>query len=184
MKFLLSALMVLVGGTALLLWRANAGKPVPAIPFLTQRREAPKAAPPAPPAPQKAPKSGRVIRVTASNASLHSQAEPEPNQPEERAASATTVPVPVSVARLPPPAPNRIALGADTESVTGEYGDPSAWTITEVDGHMIETLVYAQEHGGSATLIRVVDGRVAGAYAKAAPVSPRGSSIRRLGLQN
>ncbi len=183
MKFLLLAVVVLIGGTALLVWRANAGKPVPAIPFLAARREAPKPAPPAP-ASEKAPKSARVITVAASKASPHPQTEPEPNQPAEVAPSATTVQVPVSVVRPPPPAPNRIALGADTEAVTGEYGDPSAWAVTSVDGHMIETLVYAQEHGGSSTVIRVVDGRVAGAYAKAAPISPRGSSIRRSGVQN
>src|SRR5579863_10574544 len=131
MKFLLIALVILIGGTALLVWRANAGKPVPAIPFLTERRgpPIPAAAPPAP-TPPKAPTSARVIKAAASNAAPHPQTEPE-DQPEKGAPSATTVPLPVPVARPPLPAPNKIALGADTEAVTGEYGDPSAWAVTE-----------------------------------------------------
>jgi hypothetical protein len=82
------------------------------------------------------------------------------------------------------PSPDQIALGIVTDAVTGEYGDPSAWAIEEKDGSIIETLVYAQERGGSATVIRIVDGRVAAAYRKVVPASPHGSLIRQLGLPN
>jgi hypothetical protein len=191
-KHLLLALVSLIGLTAFLLWRSP-GIPLPLIPFPAARREAPRPAEPAPSS-KKASKSAHAAKAertpTEVAAVPQRPQQPEPDQysitvtPDLYFPSLTRVRPAAGVVRMVPP-PEKIALGEDSDSVTDLYGEPSAWAIAAEGGHMVETFVYAQARGGPATVIRIVDGRVAAAYTKVLPFSPRGSFVpRNLGLPN
>jgi hypothetical protein len=191
-KDLFLTLVALVVVTTFLLWQSP-GRSLQWIAFSASRSEMPKsAAAPAPPT-KMASKSAHVIKAerTAAEACSVSQRpqQPEPDQyslivtPDEYFPSVTSARLPVGVVRMVPP-PEKIALGVDSDLVIDEYGEPSAWATAAEGGHMLETFVYAQVHGGSATVIRIVDGRVAAAYKKVVPLSPGGSLVRRLGLAN
>jgi hypothetical protein len=81
----------------------------------------------------------------------------------------------------PPPFPavEQVPTGVHEDSVTGTYGDPALSTVTSTGGHTIETFVYTRGRGQSATVIRVEDGKVAGAYSQSEPVLPPGLSAPR-----
>lgn len=191
MKHLLLALVALIGLTAYLLWRSP-GRPLQSTPFSASRREALK--PGAPPRQAKTfSKSGaKAARTTGEDVSKQPR-KAEPDQysvlvtpddvTDDSAPSRTSSSRSVLVAPLIPP-PDQIALGVDSDAVMDEYGEPSAWATAAEGGHMVETFVYAQARGGSATVIRIVDGRVAAAYKKIVPLSPRGSLSRRIGQAN
>jgi hypothetical protein len=86
--------------------------------------------------------------------------------------------------RWPFPAADKVKLGVGPDAITSAYGYPAAWVVSSDDGHIVETLMYSQERGGEATVIRIVDGLVAAAYTKASPASPPGSLIRNIGARN
>lgn len=186
MKYFLSALVVVIGTAAFLFWRDHGGRmpSLPPLPFVTSRVEAAKPTPPLVNS-KATSKSRRVVTASAANAPDPTPEPPPPSLVEESAPPKITASRPiVAPPHLPFPAADKIAVGVDTDSVTGEYGDPSAWAVAAEDGHVVETLVYLRERVGPATVIRIVDGRVAAAYTKISPVSPQGSLIRNFGLQN
>ena len=192
MKDLFLTLVGLVVVTAFLLWQSP-GRSLQWIAFSATRSEMPKpAAAPAPPS-KTSPRSSHVVKAerTAGEACSVSERrqQPEPDQysmlvtPEAYFPSLRPARRAAGVMRMVPP-PDKIALGVDTDVVTDEYGEPSAWATAAEGGHMLETFVYAQELGGPATVIRIVDGRVVAAYTKVVPFSPRAALARNLGLAN
>ena len=74
----------------------------------------------------------------------------------------------------PTPQAGDITLGGRPETIIALYGPPAATTATSKDGHTVETLIYAKDPQGSATVVHVVDGLVASARTFTAPSSPRG----------
>jgi len=80
---------------------------------------------------------------------------------------------------LPFPVVERIPAGVHEDSVTGTYGDPALSAVTSTEGHTVETFVYTRGRGQSATVIRLEDGKVAGAYSQSEPVLPPGVSAPR-----
>ena len=97
-------------------------------------------------------------------------------------APAPVAPPPVPVVRPdPPPFPAvaQIASGAHEDAITVKYGDPALSAVTSTGGHMVETFVYARDHGRMTTVIRLEDGKVATAYSQALPPVPTGLSAPR-----
>lgn len=188
MKDLFLTLVALVVVTTFLLWQSP-GRSLQWIAFSASARETPKpAAAPVPPT-KTASKSAHVAKAARTAAEICSVSL-RPQQPEPDQYSLIVTPDayfpsrPVAgVVRMVPP-PDKIALGVDSDVVTDQYGEPSAWASATEGGHMVETFVYAQVHGGPATVIRIVDGRVVAAYKKVVPLSAGGSLVRRLGLPN
>jgi hypothetical protein len=186
----------LVVVTAFLLWQSP-GRSLEWIAFSASRSEMPK--PAAAPAPRSkiASKSAHVVKAerTAAQACSCSASprpqlpEPEPDQytlivtPDEYFPSLRSAHLPAGVVRMVPP-PDKIALGVDSDEVTDQYGEPSAWATSAEGGHMVEIFLYAQVHGGPATVIRIVDGRVVAAYQKVVPFSPQAFLARNVGLPN
>jgi|SRR5580658_5820592 hypothetical protein len=200
MKDLFLILVALVVVTAFILWQSP-GRSLQWVAFSASPSDIPTAAP-APPLSKTASRSahaGRAERTAAEACSVSQRPQqPEPAQhsitatpdqysitvtPDEYFPSLMSARLPVGVVRMVPP-PEKIALGVAADVVTDEYGEPSAWATAADGGHMLETFVYAQVHGGSATVIRIVDGRVVAAYNQAGPFSPRASLARNLGLPN
>jgi hypothetical protein len=178
--------------TTFLLWQSS-GRSLQWIAYSASRTEIPNPASAPAPTSKTASRSAHVVKAerTAAEACSVSQRsqQPEPDQysllvtPDEYFPSLTSARLPAGVARMVPP-PDKIALGMDSDVVTDQYGEPSAWATATEGGHMVETFVYAQQRGGPATVIRIVDGRVVAAYKKVVPLSPGGSLVRRLGLPN
>jgi hypothetical protein len=192
-KDLFLTLVGLVVVTAFLLWQSP-GRSLQWIAFSASRTEMPKpaAAPPARPSktPSKSAHVARAERTAGESCSVSPRPqEPEPDQysitvtPEEYFPSLRSARPGVRMVRMAPP-PDKIAPGVDTDVVIDEYGEPSAWATGAEGGHMIEIFVYAQERGGPATVVRIVDGRVVAAYTKVVPFSPRAFLARNVGLPN
>jgi hypothetical protein len=191
-KDLFLTLVGLVVVTAFLLWQSP-GRSLQWIAFSASRGEMPKPAAVPAPTSKTASKSAHVGKAERTAAELCSVS-PRPQQPEADQYSLLVTPdeyfpslrsarLPAGVARMVPP-PDKIALGVDSDVVTDQYGEPSAWATGAEGGHMVETFVYAQQRGGPATVIRIVDGRVVAAYTKVVPFSPRGSLAWNVGLMN
>jgi hypothetical protein len=193
-KDLFLTLVGLIVVTTFLLWQSP-GRSLQWIAFSASRSEMPKpVAAPAPVRPTKtASKSAHMVKAerTAAEACSVSQRpqQPEPDQytlivtPDEYFPSLRSGRLPAGVVRMVPP-PDKIALGVDSDEVTDQYGEPSAWATGAEGGHMVEVFVYTQAHGGPATVIRIVDGRVVAAYEKVVPFSPRAFLARNAGLPN
>jgi hypothetical protein len=192
MKDLFLTLVGLVVVTAFLLWQSPGGS-LQWIAFSATRSEMPKpAAAPARPS-KTVSRSAHVVKAerTAAEACSVSQRpqQPEPDQytllvtPDLYFPSLRSARPAVGAVRMAPP-PDKIAVGVDKDVVIDEYGEPSAWATAAEGGHMLETFVYTQERGGQATVIRIVDGRVAAAYEKVVPFSPQAFLARNLGLLN
>jgi hypothetical protein len=202
-KDLFLTLVGLIVVTTFLLWQSP-GRSLQWIAFSASRSEMPKPAVLTAPPSKTASKSAHVVKAgrTAAEACSCSfsqrpqQSEPDqysvtvtPDQysllvtPDEYFPSLRSARLAVGVVRMVPP-PEKIALGVDSDMVTDQYGEPSAWATSAEGGHMVETFVYAQQRGGPATVIRIVDGRVVAAYTKVVPFSPRGSLDRNVGLPN
>jgi hypothetical protein len=198
MKDLFLILVALIVVTAFILWQSP-GRSLQWVAFSASPSDIPT---PAPALSKTASRSAHAVRAerTAAEACSVSQRpqQPEPAQhsitatpdqysitvtPDEYFPSLMSARLPVGVVRMVPP-PENIAVGVDADVVTDEYGEPSAWATAVERGHMLETFVYAQVHGGSATVIRIVDGRVVAAYNQAGPFSPRASLARTLRLPN
>lgn len=92
-------------------------------------------------------------------------------------------PLPVADVAAPEPLPfpssEEIAKGAPEQAVTTKFGDPTLSLVTTSRGRVQGTYVYAREKGREATVIKLLDGRVASAYSKSAPVAASGLSIPR-----
>lgn len=182
MRLLVFALAALAGGTGLLVWRNMGGSLNSlSLPVAHGAFSQPPAWTPPAPAPKKAASSSKPARIAAGVS--------EPEQPSEiEVAASAPAPSPVQKAApevvWPFPIAGNIKVGAGEESVTNAYGYPSAWAVRSDDGHVIETLMYAEKHGGSATVIRITDGKVSSAYTKASPNSPPGSLVRDLEQAN
>lgn len=172
MKLVLFAAALLIGTTGYLLWRAH-GLPVVNLPFAVAHRSG--STPPQIPSPEPKPRPRRPSPEVRPDADK--PVEQIAEQPIAAHEPSTAAPARPTV-RLPFPLPAEVAQGQGEESVTGKYGNPSAWVVSSNEGHVIETLVYTRERGGSSTVIRCVDGIVADVYAKALPPSPPGSLVR------
>lgn len=165
-------LLALIGVGLIMLWRVGNGT-MPTFSFHASSMVDPKPAvllPPKKPEARPAP----VLRVV----------EPELDADVVRPPSLNQELAPTMVVHPPFPAAEEVKLGVAADAVTGAYGNPSASAVTSANGHMVETLIYAEERGRSATVIKIVDGRVSGAYTKAAPPNPPGSMIRNPPVQN
>lgn len=199
MKDLFLILVALAVVTAFLLWQSP-GRSLQWIAYSASHSEMPRpaAAPAPPPKTVSKSKSVHVVKAERTAAELCSISQgpqqPGPQQPEpdqyslivtadEYFPSLMSARLPAGVVRMVPP-PDKIAVGMDSDVVTDQYGEPSAWATAAEGGHMLETFVYAQVHGGPATVIRIVDGRVVAAYGKVVAFSPPGSLVRNLGLRN
>lgn len=187
MKLVLLAIIIMVGGTAYLLWRDQNNLPIP-IPFTDAHANTSKL-PDAPPAPLKPEhKVARPAKKEPASlsgdqvAAVQDQQQPSPVETPDSDAAKVVTPPPVI--HWPFPQANQVALGAGENAVTERYGNPSAWAVSSNDGHVIETLIYTEERGISTTVIRFVDGRVSAAYSKASPLAPRGSLIRDFDQQD
>lgn len=197
MKDLFLILVGLVVVTAFLLWQSP-GRSLQWIAYSASHSEIPKMAPALPTKTTSKSKSPRVVKPERTATALCSVSQrpqqpgaqqPEPDQytlivtPDEYFPSLMSARLPAGVVRMAPP-PDKIALGVDSDEVTDQYGEPSAWATAVEGGHMLETFVYTQAHGGPATVIRIVDGRVVAVYEKVVPFSPRASLAGNLGVPN
>jgi hypothetical protein len=107
--------------------------------------------------------------------------EPEPVVADAPVVVGST-PAPVVRVQTPArpfPAVDQISRGAHEDAITDKYGDPALSAVTFSGGHMLETFVYSRNGGGSATVIRLQDGKVATAYSQVEPVVPPGLSAPR-----
>ena len=164
--FLLAIAVLVVSSAILLRW---GGKGSPALPFYTGDT-APRFTTPPPAAPV-VPKPAPVVKRVITEPEL--KALPIPPVPPEKLR-------PAMVVTPPFPAAEQISMGAGEESVTGKYGSPAASAVTSAEGHIVETLVYARQRETSATVIRIVDGKVSAAYKKELPSSPPGTLVPNL----
>ena len=193
MKDLFLTLVGLIVVTTFLLWQSP-GRSLQWIAFSASRTEMPKpVAAPARPS-KTSSRSSHVVKaertageVCACSLSQRPQ-QPEPDQysllvtPDAYFPSLRSARLAAGIVRMAPP-PDKIPVGVATDVVTDEYGEPSAWATAAEGGHMVEIFVYAQQRG-PATVIRIVDGRVAAAYTKVVPFSPRAALARNLGRSN
>ncbi len=85
----------------------------------------------------------------------------------------------------PPPFPraDRVAPGLLKDTVTTAYGGPAISAVTSADGHMVETMVYAQKGGRSETVIRLEEGKVSSAYTKITATPATGVLVPRPRVQ-
>ena len=89
-------------------------------------------------------------------------------------------PAPVVVPDPPPfPTADRIATGLLKDKVTTAYGGPAISAVTSADGHMVETMIYAQKGGRSETVIRLDEGKVSSSYTKLTVAPAAGMSVPR-----
>ena len=195
MKDLFLTLVGLVVVTAFLLWQSP-GRSLQWIAFSASRSEMPTPVAAPPPPSKTSAKSVHAVRGERTPAEACSVS-PRRQQPDQDQYSVTVTPDQYSLTVSPEeyfpslrsarladgavrmaPRPEKIAMGADKDVVTDQYGEPSAWATAVEGGHMVEIFVYAQQRGGPATVIRIVDGRVAAAYTKVVPFSPRAALAR------
>jgi hypothetical protein len=170
--FVLVCVVVLIAAGGILLWQSRID-PFHSSKFQSQPVAAPlEASRPGPAGTPGAAKPARVAKSVA--APLGSNPVVDAAAPAGESAGA-----PSMVVRPPFPSADQIAMGVHEDAVTTAYGDPAISAATVMDGHMVETLVYARDRQPSATVIRLVDGKVSSAYTKAGPPSARGRLVPR-----
>ena len=151
-------------GGVVLWWQSSHVQPPPQHVVTVVKTEPPPAPKPvaARPKPAPAPVEAPVV--------VPQEAPPKPE------------PAPVAVVArdpLPFPSSEEIANGAPEQAVTTKFGDPTLSLVTTSRGRVQGTYVYAREKGREATVIKLLDGKVASAYSKSAPVAASGLSIPR-----
>jgi hypothetical protein len=69
----------------------------------------------------------------------------------------------------PFPTAEEIHSGAQGEKIVERYGNPALSATTCDHDHVLETFVYARDHGQLQTVIRIEDGKVLNAYSQSTP---------------
>jgi hypothetical protein len=166
MKGILLASVVVLGMGVVLLWRS------PIDPF----HAAPQSGPPASAAASSTSEAKKSPDKNRHKPAVSAQAAPD--EPVTEIAVAAEPPAESKPVALKPskpfPVASQVSLGMNENEVTDAYGSPSASAVTLLNGHTVETLVYARDAEGSATVIRLTDGRVSYAASRTAPRSPQG----------
>jgi hypothetical protein len=160
-SLLVSAFVLVAVAGIYLLLRTNAG-PL-ASPYNSSATPEPLPARPA------SKKPAPVLRAVKPKPAVFSLP-PEPVAEAPVVSEAVLVPPPPAPVVMPDPppfpTPDRIAAGVLKDKVTTAYGGPAISAVTSADGHMVETMVYAQKGGRSETVIRLDEGKVSAAYTK------------------
>jgi hypothetical protein len=111
--------------------------------------------------------------------------EPVADAPVVSEAAPAPPPTTPIVVTAPPsfPTADRIAAGLLKDTVTTAYGGPAISAVTSADGHMVETMVYAQKGGRSETVIRLEEGKVSSSYTKMTVAPAPGVLVPRPRIQ-
>jgi hypothetical protein len=172
--FVFVCVVVLIAAGGILLWQSHID-PFHPSKFQSEPATAPVKA--SRPGPADTPRAAKLRHITKSVPALVAE---ESLVVEGAPVREIPPPTPVVAPDPPPfPAADQIAMGVHQDAVTTAYGDPAISAATVMDGHMVETLVYARDRQPSATVIRVVDGKVSSAYTKAGPPPARGRLVPR-----